>query len=33
LLPFTYVFLAFILIIGLGALYSNILQPVHLPGG
>jgi membrane-associated protease RseP (regulator of RpoE activity) len=33
LLPFTYVFLAFIVIIGLGALYSNILQPVHLPGG
>jgi membrane-associated protease RseP (regulator of RpoE activity) len=33
LLPFTYVFLAFIVIIGLGALYSNILQPVHLTGG
>ena len=33
LLPFTYVFLAFIVIIGIGALYSNILQPVHLTGG
>jgi membrane-associated protease RseP (regulator of RpoE activity) len=33
LLPFTYVFLAFIVIIGLGALYSNILRPVHLTGG
>jgi membrane-associated protease RseP (regulator of RpoE activity) len=33
LLPFTYVFLAFLVIIGLGALYSNILKPVHLTGG
>jgi membrane-associated protease RseP (regulator of RpoE activity) len=33
LLPFAYVFLAFIVIVGVGALYSNILQPVHLTGG
>jgi membrane-associated protease RseP (regulator of RpoE activity) len=33
LLPFSYVFLAFILIVGIGALYSNILKPVHLTGG
>jgi len=33
LLPFAYLFLAFIVIIGLGALYANIVQPVHLPGG
>jgi membrane-associated protease RseP (regulator of RpoE activity) len=33
LLPFAYVFLAFIVIVGIGALYSNILQPVHLTGG
>jgi membrane-associated protease RseP (regulator of RpoE activity) len=32
LLPFAYVFLAFVVIVGLGALYSNILQPVHLGG-
>jgi membrane-associated protease RseP (regulator of RpoE activity) len=33
LLPFAYVFLAFIVIVGIGALYSNILRPVHLTGG
>jgi membrane-associated protease RseP (regulator of RpoE activity) len=33
LLPFSYIFLAFIVIVGIGALYSNILQPVHLSGG
>ncbi|MGA2211395.1 MAG: RIP metalloprotease [Acidimicrobiales bacterium] len=33
LLPFAYIFLAFIVIVGIGALYSNILRPVHLTGG
>ncbi len=33
LLPVAYVFLAFIVVIGLGALYANIVQPAHLPGG
>ncbi|MGP8163193.1 MAG: M50 family metallopeptidase [Acidimicrobiales bacterium] len=33
LMPVAYVFLAFIVVIGLGALYVNILQPPHLPGG
>lgn len=33
LMPVAYVFLAFIVVIGLGALYANIVQPVHLPGG
>lgn len=33
LLPLSYVFLAFIIVIGLGALYVNILQPARLPGG
>lgn len=33
LLPFTYIFLAFLVIVGLGALYANILKPVHLTGG
>ena len=33
LLPVAYVFLAFIVLIGLGALYANIVQPTHLPGG
>ena len=33
LMPVAYVCLAFIVVIGLGALYSNIVQPVHLPGG
>lgn len=33
LLPLAYVFLAFIVVIGIGALYANIVQPVHLPGG
>jgi membrane-associated protease RseP (regulator of RpoE activity) len=33
LMPVAYLFLAFIVVLGLGALYSNIVQPVHLPGG
>ena len=33
LMPVAYVFLAFIVLLGLGALYANIVQPVHLPGG
>ena len=33
LMPIAYAFLAFILLVGLGALYVNILQPPHLPGG
>lgn len=33
LLPVAYVFLALIVVLGLGALYANIVQPVHLPGG
>lgn len=33
LMPVAYVFLAFIVLLGLGALYANILQPAHLPGG
>jgi membrane-associated protease RseP (regulator of RpoE activity) len=33
LLPFAYLFLAFIVVIGLAALYLNIVQPAHLPGG
>ena len=33
LMPLAYLFLAFIVVIGLGALYANIVQPVHLPGG
>ncbi len=33
LMPVAYVFLAFIVVIGLGALYANIVQPVHFPGG
>ena len=33
LLPVAYVFLAFIVVLGVGALYANIVQPVHLPGG
>ncbi|MGH9304934.1 MAG: site-2 protease family protein, partial [Acidimicrobiales bacterium] len=32
-LPVAYVFLAFIVIIGIGAVYANIVQPAHLPGG
>jgi membrane-associated protease RseP (regulator of RpoE activity) len=31
-LPFAYVFLAFFVLLGLGALYSNIVHPIHLPG-
>ena len=33
LLPVAYIFLAFIVLVGLGALYANIVQPAHLPGG
>ena len=33
LMPVAYAFLAFIVAIGLGALYANILHPVSLPGG
>jgi membrane-associated protease RseP (regulator of RpoE activity) len=33
LLPVAYVFLAFMLLFGLGALYMNIVQPARLPGG
>jgi membrane-associated protease RseP (regulator of RpoE activity) len=33
LMPVAYAFLAFIIAIGLGALYSNIVQPVTLPHG
>jgi membrane-associated protease RseP (regulator of RpoE activity) len=32
LMPVAYLFLAFILVLGLGALYTNIVNPVHLPG-
>jgi membrane-associated protease RseP (regulator of RpoE activity) len=33
LMPLAYVFLAFIVVIGAGALYLNIVHPAHLPGG
>ncbi|HVB04903.1 MAG TPA: site-2 protease family protein [Acidimicrobiales bacterium] len=33
LMPVAYLFLAFILVLGLGALYANAVNPVHLPGG
>ncbi len=33
LLPVAYIFLTFVILLGLGALYANIVQPVHLPGG
>jgi membrane-associated protease RseP (regulator of RpoE activity) len=33
LLPVAYLFLTFIIIVGVGALYVNIVQPAHLPGG
>jgi membrane-associated protease RseP (regulator of RpoE activity) len=33
LMPVAYVFLAFMVVLGLGALYANALNPVHLPGG
>jgi membrane-associated protease RseP (regulator of RpoE activity) len=33
LMPVAYVFLAFVVLLGLGAIYANIVQPVHLPGG
>jgi membrane-associated protease RseP (regulator of RpoE activity) len=33
LMPVAYLFLAFMLVLGLGALYANAVNPVHLPGG
>lgn len=33
LMPVAYVLLAFMLLFGLGALYMNIVNPAHLPGG
>jgi membrane-associated protease RseP (regulator of RpoE activity) len=33
LMPVAYVFLLFIVIVGLGALYMNIVHPAQLPGG
>ena len=33
LMPAAYVFLLFIVLVGLGALYVNIVNPAHLPGG
>jgi membrane-associated protease RseP (regulator of RpoE activity) len=33
LMPAAYVFLLFIVLVGLGALYINIVNPAHLPGG
>ena len=33
LMPVAYVFLAFIVVLGLGALYMNVVNPVQLPGG
>jgi membrane-associated protease RseP (regulator of RpoE activity) len=33
LMPFAYLFLAFMLVIGIGAVYLNIVRPVHLTGG
>jgi membrane-associated protease RseP (regulator of RpoE activity) len=33
LMPLAYLFLLFMVVIGLGALYANIVQPVSLPGG
>jgi membrane-associated protease RseP (regulator of RpoE activity) len=33
LMPVAYVFLFFIVIVGLGALYMNIVNPAQLPGG
>jgi hypothetical protein len=32
-MPLAYLFLLFMVVIGLGALYANIRQPVGLPGG
>ncbi len=33
LMPVAYLFLLFVVIVGLGALYMNIVNPAHLPGG
>jgi membrane-associated protease RseP (regulator of RpoE activity) len=33
LMPMTYLVIAFMLILGTGAVYLNIVHPVHLPGG
>jgi len=33
LMPVAYVFLLFMVVLGVGALYTNIVQPVSLPGG
>ncbi len=33
LMPVAYVFLAFVVVLGLSALYVNIVQPASLPGG
>lgn len=33
LMPVAYVFLLFMVVLGIGALYANIVQPVSLPGG
>jgi membrane-associated protease RseP (regulator of RpoE activity) len=33
LMPVAYVFLLFVVVIGLGALYMNIIHPAQLPGG
>jgi membrane-associated protease RseP (regulator of RpoE activity) len=33
LMPVAYVFLLFVVLVGLGALYMNIVSPAHLPGG
>ena len=33
LMPVAYVFLLFVVLVGLGALYMNIVNPAHLPGG
>ena len=33
LMPVAYLFLAFVIIVGLSALYVNIVQPATLPGG
>jgi hypothetical protein len=32
-MPVAYVFLLFVVLVGLGALYMNIVSPAHLPGG
>jgi hypothetical protein len=32
-MPVAYVFLLFVVLVGLGALYMNIVNPAQLPGG